>query len=131
MSYFQPVDFHSVEDFLAYLPEEERRITHMLRQIAMEHIPEVREKLSYNVPFYYRKRRICYIWPSAIPWGNVPEGGVQFGFCYGSMLQDESGYLEKNGRKYVYGRTFFSTTEVDSDLLQAYLMEAVEIDFTF
>lgn len=128
MPKMQNVHFKNVEEFLEYLPEHERIIVDHLREIVLECIPECREKLAYNVPYYYKNSRICYIWPSSVPWGNVKLSGVQFGFCQGHLLHDEINYLEKGTRKQVYTKTFFNISDIDTDLLRAYIFEAVEVD---
>jgi len=124
----QRIKFDSVEDFLDYLPDYERRIVDQLRIILLDCIPECREKLSYNVPYYYRHSRICFIWPSSIPWGNVKMNGVQLGFCNGYLLDDEINYLEKGNRKQVYVKTFQDVREIDIELIKSYIFDAVEID---
>lgn len=124
----QPVKFRSVEDFLDFLPEHELRIVQALRQLTLECIPNVKEKLSYNVPYYSRHKRICFIWPASVPWGNIKLQGVQFGFCYGNLMRDELNYLDRGSRKQVYSKTFMSLQEIDTDLLKLYLFEAVRVD---
>lgn len=128
MKPFQPVKFQSLEDFLSYLPDEERRMVDRLRHLVLDCLPDAQERLAYNVPFYYRHRRICYIWPSAVPWGKVREGGVQLGFPEGYRMQDEIGWLERGSRKQVYMKTFMSLAEIDEDMVRAYLFEAAEVD---
>ncbi len=120
--------FNSVEDFLEYLPDYERKIVDVLRAVVWDCIPDCIEKISYNVPYYYRHSRICFIWPSSIPWGNVKMNGVQLGFCNGYLLKDDIQYLEKGNRKQVYIKTFQDVKEIDVDLARNYLYEAVEID---
>lgn len=124
----QNLNFNSVEEFLDYLPDDERIIADYLRSIVLDCIPDVREKLAYNVPYYYRHSRICFIWPSSVPWGNVPQYGVQLGFCNGNLLTDSDQYLEKGGRKKVYVKTFVSIEEIETDYLRAFLFEAIEVD---
>ena len=100
---FQPgISFRNIDQFLDFLPDGEKRMTEILRTIILDTLPQCKEKLSYNVPFYKLRKRICFIWPSAIPWGNVKEG-VMLGFTNGSQLTDD-GYLEKGERKSVYTR---------------------------
>ena len=127
----QNVDFRNVEEFLDYLPDHERKMVDLLREIIFECIPECKEKLSYNVPYFSRYSRICFIWPASIPWGKVKMNGVQLGFCKGYLLQDEFGYLEKGNRKQVFSKTFFNIKDINEDLLKAYLFDAVEIDQSF
>jgi hypothetical protein len=46
------------------LPESERIIVDVLRQIIREHLPNYcKEKLAFNVPYFYGHRGICIIWP--------------------------------------------------------------------
>jgi hypothetical protein len=126
MNPFQNIDFRSVNDFLGYLPSSELLITERLRSIIQECIPDAKEKLAYNVPFYYRYARICFIWPSSVPWGNIKDG-VLIGFCKGYLLSDVS-YLETGTRKEVYTKTFYSPKEIDVNQLKQLLYEAVVID---
>lgn len=127
MNKFQPVQFSDIDDLLSFLPKDELEITLRLRKIVYDSIPNVREKLSYNVPFYIRHSRICFIWPGSVPWGKITTG-VSFGFCNGHLLNDEINYLEKESRKQVYTKTFHNLGEIEEDFLKAFLFEAVEID---
>lgn len=128
MNRLQPVSFRSIDEFLGYIPPHEKKVVDVLRHLISDCIPGVKEKLSYNVPYYYRHSRICFIWPASVPWGNVKMNGVQLGFCYGYLMQDESGFLEKGNRKQVYSRTFTDIREIDADLVRTLLFEAVEVD---
>ena len=53
--------FESIQEFLDFLPENERVIVDELREIVLESLGDVTEKLSYNVPYYYGNKRICFI----------------------------------------------------------------------
>ena len=125
----QEVNFKSIEEFLEFLPIHERKIVDALRKLVLETIPDCEEKISYNVPFYRRHYNICYIWPPSITWDGFSHEGVQFGFTYGFLLQDEIGYLERGKRKQVFWKSFFDVREIDTRLLQSYLHEAALIDF--
>tara|TARA_R110000796_G_scaffold96719_1_gene203064 strand:+ start:496637 stop:497032 length:396 start_codon:yes stop_codon:yes gene_type:complete len=127
MNKFQPVDFQDLDDLFAYLPENELKIVLALRGLVYECIPQVKEKLSYNVPFFRLRKTVCFIWPGAVPWGGTFEG-VQFGFTYGHLLTDENGYLAAGKRKFVRTKTFKSLKEIDFDQLRILLFEAAEID---
>jgi hypothetical protein len=128
MNKIQPVNFRNIDEFLIFLPENELEIVQYLRQLIRDSIPECREKLAYNVPFYYKHSRICFIWPPSVPWGNVKIKGVQLGFCNGYLLKDESNYLEKGNRKQVTWKAFTSVNEIDSELLRSFIHEATLID---
>ncbi len=44
------------------LPDNERIIVDVLRQIIIESLPaHCKEKISYNVPFFYGKKGICIV----------------------------------------------------------------------
>ena len=49
-------------ELFTILPEEEKIIVDVLRQIIIESLPEYcKEKISYNVPFFYGNKGICII----------------------------------------------------------------------
>ena len=61
MGKMQNIDFRKVEEFLDYLLDNERNIVNYLREIIVESIPECKKKLSYNVPYFSKYSRICFI----------------------------------------------------------------------
>src|SRR5688572_4799641 len=92
----QNVSFKNVEEFLDFLPDEELKIVELLRETIFSCLPEVTEKLSYNVPFYKRHKTILFIWPASILWGNKKSyKGVRLGFSSGYLMQDELQWLDK------------------------------------
>lgn len=125
---FQPFSFKTIDDFLEYLPEDELEIVQLLRELVFECIPEVKEKLSYNVPFYSKHKRICFIWPASVPWGNHKQKGVRLGFASGNLMNDDMGYLDKGERKQVYTKDFMAAKEIDVDIVRIYLFEAALVD---
>lgn len=126
----QPFKFHSYDDFFDHLSKEEKQIVSALDDMIRDLIPGIKRKLSYNVPFYSLNKRICFIWPASVPWGKVKLNGVQLGFCFGNLLNDELNFLERADRKQVYSKTYFSVKEIerDFDLLRHFLMEASRKD---
>ena len=124
----QDVDFKDVDDFLEYLPDEERVIVDFLRKLVFQCLPEVKEKLSYNVPYYYRKQRIVFIWPACVPWGMSQTEGVLFGFCKGHLMRDVKKVLNRENRKVIGTMLFTDLSQIDEELIREYLFEAGEID---
>jgi hypothetical protein len=125
----QNVKFKTIDEMLEYIPSDELKIVECLRNIVLHAIPEVSEKLSYNVLFFRLHTNICFIWPASIFWGKTQTyTGVRFGFNNGNLLQDKSNYLEKGNRKQVYWRDFQALKDIDTDLLKSYLYEATQID---
>jgi hypothetical protein len=130
MSYQKGIKFQSLVQFWDYLPEEERILVDVLRQIILENLPATcSEKLAYNVPFYYGKKRICLIWPASIPGGGFRKG-VLLGFSQGYKLKDPAHYLSHGTNKRVYYKIFYSADEIDEKAIAALLKEAVETDNT-
>ncbi len=128
----QNVSFRNVEEFLDFLPEDELKIVQALRKLIFDCIPGITEKLSYNVPFYKKKKGMFFIWPAAVLWGrNKSFEGVRFGFQKGYLLRDEINFLDKGGRKQVYWRDFKSVNESELEILKAYIFDADEIDDRF
>ena len=115
----QGIEFKTVEEFLDYLTADELEIVLFLRKIILECMPDCKEKLANNVPFYYRHSRICYIWPATIPWQEV-SNGVAIGFCKGDSLLDETFTTAKF--------TFDSVKEIDIAFVKQQIQEAILID---
>lgn len=128
MKEVQNVKFNSMDELLGFLPEDQLEIVETLRGLIFDTLPGIKEKLSFNVPFYKLHKGICYIWPGAVSWGSKTWQGVEFGFNYGNLLADEANYLERGNRKQVHNKRFFSPKEIPHEILTAYLLEAAEID---
>jgi hypothetical protein len=118
-------------ELLAGLPEEERIMTDVLRQIVIETLPEYcKEKISYNVPFFYGNKGICIIWPATIPRGGIREG-VLFGFWYGNKLKDPDHFLSRGTNKQVFYKIYQAAEEIDERPIKKLLKEAIRLDSTF
>jgi hypothetical protein len=120
--------FQSLLQLWDYMPPDERVIMDVLRQIILENLPEgCTEKLAYNVPFYYGKRRICLIWPASVPRGGFSKG-VLLGFCQGYKLKDPKHYLSHGTNKRIYYKIFYSPEEINEKAIVGLLKEAVKTD---
>ena len=118
----------SLLELMDVLPHNESVIVDVLRGIVIDTIgDESKEKISYNVPYFYGHKGICIIWPSSIPRGGVEEG-VLFGFWYGNLLSDKDNYLKKGNNKKVYYRIFKDVDEIDEIKLRRLLIEAIKLD---
>lgn len=124
----QNVSFTSVAECVAWIPPEERAIVDVLRELIFESVDGVKEKLSFNVPFYHRKRMICYVWPGSVQWGAKRYPGVEFGFNRGPQLHDPSGFLVRGSRKLIFNHRFLSVQEIDKRVIRDLLAQAVRID---
>jgi hypothetical protein len=126
-----PVKIRSLVQLFDLLPENERIITDVLRQIVIETLPGTcKEKISYNVPFFYGNKGICIIWPSTIPRGGIKEG-VLFGFWYGNKLNDIDEYLTHGTNKQIFYKIYKEPGEINQKAIVKLLKEAVRVDNGF
>jgi hypothetical protein len=126
-----PLRIKSLVQLFDLLPEEERIIVDVLRQIILENLPDYcREKISYNVPFFYGNKGICIIWPSTIPRGGIKKG-VLLGFWYGNRLEDSQNYLTHGTNKQIFYRIYHSPEEIEEEPIVELLSEALLLDTSF
>jgi len=124
----QNVSFRHVGELLDYLPEDQLEITEHLRELIRECLPQAREKLSFNVPFFRLRKNVCFIWPGAVPWGSTTREGVELGFSYGHLLHDPDEYLERGNRKQVFSRFFRRMDDINEEMVRHFLFESAEVD---
>lgn len=118
----------SLIELFDILPENERIIVDVLRQIIIESLPAYcKEKISYNVPFFYGKKGICIVWPSTVPRGGIKKG-VLLGFWYGNKLKDVDGYLTHGTNKQIFYKIYHTPEEINEKAIKKLLKEAVEFD---
>src|SRR5687767_7311551 len=95
-----------VQDFIDGLAADERIIVKRLRDLIVDADPRIVEKLSYGVPYFFRNRRLFFLWPaSALPYSaakKVITPKVTMGFCYGKLLSNDQGLLRRGNRKQVF-----------------------------
>lgn len=110
------------------LPEMELMIVDVLRSLVKDTLPDYcKEKISYNVPFFYGKKGICIIWPSTIPRGGIKDG-VLLGFWYGNRLADSDNYLIHGTNKQIFYRIYTDVVQIDTNAINKLLHEAAILD---
>ncbi len=110
------------------LPDEERIITDVLRQIIKENLPaNCKEKISFSVPFFYGNKGICIIWPASVPRGGIKKG-VLLGFWYGNKLMDIDNYLTHGTNKQIFYKIYNSAEDINEKAIVKLLKEAVQLD---
>lgn len=125
----QNVNFQSVVEFIDYLPNEEREITLILRDLIRETLPQCSEKLSYNVPFYKINKTICFIWPASILWGKKKSyEGVRLGFNYGNQLDPNGHFLALGDRKSVGYLDLIHLDDLPLEEIKHYLLLSADLD---
>src|SRR5689334_12410577 len=122
------IKIKSILQLYEILPNEERIIVDILRQIISENLPAgFKEKISFNVPFFYGKKGVCIIWPSAIPRGGIKKG-VLLGFWYGNKLKDVDNFLTHGTNKQIFYKIYYSADEIEEAPIVKLLKEAAALD---
>ena len=110
------------------IPEHERIIVDVLRAIITEQLPAYcKEKISYQVPFFYGNKGICIIWPSAIPRGGIKKG-VLLGFWYGNKLADTDNYLTHGTNTQIFYKIYNDVEEINVKAVVKLLKEAMKLE---
>jgi len=118
----------SILQLYEMLPEMELMIVDVLRSLVKDTLPDYcKEKISYNVPFFYGKKGICIIWPSTIPRGGIKDG-VLLGFWYGNRLADSDNYLIHGTNKQIFYRIYTDVVQIDTNAINKLLHEAANLD---
>lgn len=118
----------SLAQLYELLPENERIITDVLRQIIGQTLPkDFKEKISFNVPYFYGNKGICIIWPSTVPGGGIKKG-VLFGFWYGNRLNDADNYLTHGTNKQIFYKIYQTPDEIEELAIVKLLEEAINVD---
>src|SRR5690242_14222272 len=126
-----PFKIKSIVQLYDLLPENERIIVDVLRQIILETLPPYcKEKISYNVPFFYGNKGICIIWPSTVPRGGIKKG-VLLGFWYGNKLKDVDQFLTHGTNKQIFYKIYNTPEEIKDKPIIKLLKEAVKVDSGF
>ena len=113
------------------LPENERIIVDVLRQVILENLPAYcKEKISFGVPFFYGNKGICIVWPSTVPRGGIKHG-VLLGFWYGNKLKDKDNYLTQGTNKQIFYKIYYTPEEINDTAIIKLLREAIKVDLLF
>lgn len=118
----------NLDELYESLPEEERLIAIVLRELILETLPGIREKKSYGAPFYFGKKAICYVWPASITWGGKRQGeGVTLGFNQAKAL-DHGGFLTFGTRQRIGSHVYRQAEEIDVERVVSLLRQAWDLD---
>ena len=121
--------FSSVAAMLDFLPDDERALTEQLRELIISEAPDLKERLSFNVPFYKGRRDVCFIWPASVLWGRTKTyEGLRFGLSYGSLVPGCEPYLQRGYRKQVCWRDLQRLTSTDERMIRTVLRAGLAVD---
>lgn len=123
-----PLKITSVVELYGLLPENEKLIVDLLRTLIAQNLPSYcREKIAYNVPYFYGNKGICIVWPATVPRGGIKDG-VLLGFWYGNKLRDEDNYLTKGTNKQIFYKIFKRPSDIKPRKILKLLKEAAQLD---
>lgn len=105
-----------VDDFIEAMPAERRRLMQFVRRLLLSAAPEMREKISYGIPFFSRFTWMTYL--------NPTEQGLDVGFTRGHLLSDTHARLEVRDRKIV--RSVMLAWDESPTSVEAVLMPIVQ-----
>ena len=111
-----------VEDFISGFEGDQMRIMNFFHDLLTEEFNLV-PRLQYNLPFYYRKSWICYLFPTK-------KGTIELAFTRGNELSNSQGILKTTGRKLVSSIGFKNLEDIPVDLIKEVINEAVILDET-
>ena len=118
----------SIVHLYELLPESERLMVDVIRNIIIDVLPgRCKEKISFNVPYFYGNKGICIVWPASVKGGGITKG-VLFGLWRGNELQDYSQYLTKGKNKKIFYKIFYSLEDIDESQIKSILTEAILLD---
>lgn len=120
--------YRNLVELFNHLPTEERIIVDVLRQIILSAYPGyIKEKLSYNVPFFYGNKGIAIIWPASVPRGGI-KTGVLLGFWQANKMKDVDNFLTRGTNKKIFYKIFHEAEEIDDKPILKLLREAIDVD---
>jgi len=111
-----------VEDFISRYEGDQMQILNYLHILLTEEFNLV-SKLQYNLPFYYRKSWICYLFPTK-------KRTIELSFTRGNELSNSHGILKTKGRKLVTSIGFKTLSDIPESDIKEIIHEAVILDET-
>jgi len=114
----------AIQNFILSLPNDQKEIFIKLREIVLEVYPSFEEKFAYGVPYYYLKKRVCFIWPTAIPRSGL-SGGVILGFSNGVILKKKFDIISCGSNKVVGWIQYHNLKNIKAKVIKEILIEAV------
>jgi len=114
----------SIKKFITTLPQDQKEMFIMLREIVLGTYPAFEEKFGFGVPYYYIKKKVCFIWPTAIPRSGL-NGGVLLGFCNGVILKKKFDIISCGSNKVVGWIQYHHMKEIKVRIIKEILVEAI------
>lgn len=110
----------AVEVYIAEQEPTQKQIMNILHDLIMRY-DRMSAKIRFRIPFYYQKSWVCYLNP-------VKNNGVELCFVRANELSNENGHLNFKDRKQVAGITYYSHKNIDENIINEVLSEALILD---
>lgn len=107
----------TVIDFIYNQKDSQHELFLQLHSFIMEY-EGMRADIKYKIPFYSIAKPICYISP-------LKRGGVEVVFWNALKMKNSLPLLDLKKRKWMAGITYNSIDEVDFELLDSIIQEAI------
>lgn len=110
----------AIENYIIEQPENQQKIMSFLHS-ELSAIEGISGKISYRVPFYYRKSWICYLNP-------VKPDKVELCFVRANEFTNNYAELDFKNRKQVAGILIHNVEDIPLETILDIMNEAVELD---
>lgn len=97
--------YSDIDDYIESKDKSLKPLLVQIRKVIMLAHPNIREQISWSLPFFYCFDYLCYLSVSK------KAKGVEVCFVKGFHLNNESGLLDAKARKLVKGITFTSLAD--------------------
>lgn len=110
----------TIENFILGLDGQQKAIVSFFHE-RLTNYHDLRGKISYNIPVYYRKSWVCYLNP-------IKKNGIELAFTKGYLLSNDQNLLQMKNRKYVAGIDLYEIQEIPERPIDEIIQEALIID---
>jgi hypothetical protein len=110
----------NVENFIYQFDGNQREILFYFHNLLTKDLNLI-DKIRYKIPFYYRKRWLCYMNP-------IRGGKIELAFIRGNELSNEQGLLQHKNRKQILGVEFERLSDIPFDAVNEIIQEAILLD---
>lgn len=108
-------------DYLEQMPDtNEARLFHYLHNLISTY-PGISSKVMFNTPFYTANKWMCYL-------SLQKKGGVELCFVHAKWFNNHLEHLDFKKRKQVAGIFYKTVDEIDADVLDKLMVEALRVD---
>ena len=111
----------TVIDFLYRQEGHQRQLFLQLHSFIMGYGHGIQSSIKYKIPFYSLTKSMCYISPQK-------KGGVEVVFWNAVKMTKSLPLLDKKKRKWFAGISYNHIDEVDFEVLDKIIQEAVSVD---